>query len=158
MKKIALCGNGCCGKDTVAKIIADEDPSFRLGKTTSMVLADYVAEVLREPVHEVFFDRRKNRKLWKDIGDSVREKFGHDIFIREAMKTSDIIIGIRTKSELLVLKQLGILTMWVERQDCSNDKTIEFCKHDCDIILENNSSQAELVRRIMALLTITKQN
>lgn len=144
--RLALCGKSLCGKDTVAAYISSVT-ALRFEKTTSDVLADYVGCVLRQPPKIAFSERDKQRKLWKDIGDQLRNEKGPDFLIREALKTSDIIVGVRARSEMLALRQMDILTIWIER-DGLVDPTVEYIASDCDLVIYNNSTLKELERRL----------
>lgn len=144
--RLALCGKSLCGKDTVAAYISSAT-TLRFKKTTSDILADYVGCVLRQPPKIAFSERDKQRRLWKDVGDQLRNERGPDFLIREALKTSDIIVGVRARSEMLALRQMDILTIWIERDDLI-DPTVEYTANDCDLVIYNNSTLKELQRRL----------
>lgn len=147
MPRIAICGAGESGKDTVAVWLSKHTP-LRLGKSTSQVIAPYVAEALGVSVEKAFNNRRKNRGVWFAMGNDLR-KSDPAFLIREALKEGDIAVGPRNREEIIQARKEKLidLAIWIDRV-VPADPSMTFGPELCDFSINNRGTLEELYKRL----------
>jgi hypothetical protein len=150
LPKLAICGPGRCGKDTAAAFLASRTP-LRFGRTTSEVIAPYVANRLGVPVQTAFTERHAHRQLWFDIGNELRAT-DPAFLVRETLLSGEISVGMRNRSEIaaVVAERLVDLIIWIDR-DVPPDPTMEFEAEACNIIVPNRGTLDEFYNRLESL-------
>jgi len=150
LPKIAICGPGRCGKDTAARWFASHT-LLRFGRSTSEVIAPHVAARLSLPLEVVFSHRHDNRQFWFDVGNEL-QRTDPAYLVRETLKDAEISIGMRNRSEILAVRDAGIvdLIVWIDR-DVPADPTMEFGPEMCDVIVLNRGTIEEFYQRLESL-------
>lgn len=152
--KLAICGPGTCGKDTVAEWLA-RHTILKYLHSTSMTAAPFVFKKMTElgfaypDIHHCYADRSHHRKLWADLIDEYNADDPARLY-REHLHSSDILTGIRKHRELEACKQAGLLNIkiWIEKTLCPPDETLDYGMEACDIIITNNSGKSELYQKL----------
>lgn len=152
MRKLAICGPGSCGKDTVANWL-DTNTPLRRGPSTSEFILPVVAERLGISLVQAWLEREKNRDLWAAIGDELR---GDDpaALAKQAMERGDICVGLRRREELVAAQAAGLfdLTIWVSRRNLPPDTSLTYGAELCDIIVPNWLGLEALYSRLARLV------
>lgn len=150
LPKIALCGPGRSGKDECAKWFSANTP-LRFGRSTSQVIAPYVAERLGVSVPEAFARRHEDRELWFSVGNELRL---HDptFLVRECLRDGEIVVGLRNRDEMIAARSQRLIDLfvWISR-DVPHDQTQTYGPELCDIEIENRGTLADLFDRLEAL-------
>ena len=101
--KIAIAGQICSGKTTLAKMIIDKYPELRFKKTS-------FASQLKKIVNELFSPDKKDRELLIRVGSSMRE-INPNVWVNyvlsktESTNSSWIIDDLRFENEFIHLKK-----------------------------------------------------
>ena len=158
--KLAVCGFGRSGKDTVAEWLADNTP-LRYTHSTSkqaaeIVYADIVASHERaggqppwDNARQCWLARHEgdNRALWAAIIWKYNQPDGVRLYCDMVEGGCDILTGIRKKAELDACRQHGLidLAIWVDRPGCHESKASnEITPGDCDLTISNHGALDEL--------------
>lgn len=142
MVKIAVCGNGGCGKSHACKLIS-QFTTLKYHHSTSFELKQLIYRYCKnkyKTIDDCWHDRKNNRELWaKIIADY--NKVDEVRLYREMIISHDILDGIRRPNELIACLKQGIvdISLWIERE-LTVDSSNLITKDDCDIIIINNGS------------------
>jgi len=168
--KIAICGPGGSGKDTVAAWFRD-NTTLEYKHSTSYMMREYVFNRMRTFNQEIdkspnypdyenseacYYDRARFRKCWASLIDKYNRDDAARLY-KECAAIQDIITGIRTKREFLAAQKAGVfqLSIWVHRLSGDGDETQEYGPEYCDIEIRNEgeltSVYAKLIRLAMAM-------
>ena len=142
---LAFCGPGRCGKDTAAAWFRDHTNLVFLGGC-SWTAREYMAKRLSEDEghlitpDEAYERRHEDRMKWYTYLNEYR-KDDPARLIRDCLKHSDIVCGIRDHNELFAARREGLLELivWIERT-VPYDPTLTYTQSNCDIIVNNNDS------------------
>lgn len=150
LPKIALCGPGRSGKDECASWLS-ANTSLRFGRSTSQVIAPYVAERLGVSVAEAFARRHEDRELWFAIGNELRLQ-DPTFLVRECLRDGEIVVGMRNQDEVIAARSQRLIDLfvWISR-DVPHDPTQTYGPELCDIEIENRGTLEELFDRLEAL-------
>lgn len=157
--KLLIVGTGRHGKDTVAEALRDAyGYTF---KSSSEAFSEFGFSVLSELLgyktpEEAFEDRHNHRALLYQLIAAYNH---HDKarIAKEILKDNDIYVGMRSKEEIEECRKQGIfdLIIWVDasnRVDYVEDEdSCDITKEDADIIILNNGTLAELLRKVDVL-------
>jgi hypothetical protein len=150
--KLAICGPGRSGKDTAASWLAAHT-RLRLGKSTSQVIAPFVASRLGIPIEDAFRRRHEDRGYWFNLGNELRARArDQTVLVREAIKGADIVQGLRNYDEVIASRneRLVDLFLWIERA-VPPDPTMKFGPDQCDVVVRNNGTLGELFDKLEAI-------
>ena len=150
-KKLLIVGAGRAGKDTVCSYLAQITHLKNAG-TTSLYLADYVAQKLGISRDEAYARRHESnemRMIWYHAGNELREN-GPTTLIQKALQHGDITGGIRDKAEVLGAKRENLVDVivWVANDRVAKDPTLMFDERECDVIIPNHWTLDELYLRL----------
>jgi len=156
--KLFIVGHGRHGKDTVAEFIRDDyDLNFQSSSMfcAEKVVRPWLAEhrgVVYATLEECYEDRLNRREDWYI---SIKEYNTPDLsrLSRGIFATYDMYVGIRDRDEFLESKVFSDLSIWVDASERKDyvDPTCKILKGDCDIIIDNNGTEAEAHDRITRL-------
>lgn len=150
--RLAICGNGQHGKDTVAEWFRDHS-TLRYFCSTSEAAAPIVFQrwgiAHYGSVEACYRDRRNHRLRWAQTIWEYNQPDGLTLY-RDMIVSQDVLTGIRKLEELQACYEHGIveLTLWVEQpgqppEGSSNLITAA----DCDITLLNEHGRLEDTHR-----------
>lgn len=175
MIKIAITGKQCSGKTTVTNLILKHFSHHRILKF-AQPLYDILG-VLGQPKHRAFM---------QEHSDLAKKHFGpmvfNDIFKRElgymekAFLPPDIVVcdDMRFQHELNTVKEAGFLTLYVAAKACDSEERakaqgleylpnhnseieIDSLKDQCDIILWNVGTMADLEQSVQVFMESLKE-
>lgn len=150
LPRIAFCGPGRSGKDECAHWFA-ENTRLRFGRSTSEVIAPYVAARLGLDAAEAFARRHEDRVLWFEVGNELRR---HDplFLVRECLADGEIVVGMRNRDEVIGARAEGLIDLlaWIDR-DVPVDPTMTYGPELCDVRIDNRGTLADLRGRLAAL-------
>lgn len=154
--KLFIVGHGEHGKDTVGELIAAKT-GLRLCDSSRFATSRAVRPYL-ETVYgikyasdeECYKARRRMRPQWFE---AIRHYNAKDParLARELFTEADIYCGIRSRVEFFAARDLVDLAVWVDgskRKPGETPLSFDITASDCDIVVDNNSSEAELERRV----------
>lgn len=144
---LALCGHGRCGKDSAAEWLRDNTLlTFKGG--CSWTALPYVAGRLGISTEEAWATRHDNRMEWYHICNEYR-KDDPSRLIRDVLKHSDLVCGIRDRKELVDAKEKGLidLIIWIDR-DVPCDPTVTYTIDDADIVIRNNGDLDSFYKKL----------
>jgi hypothetical protein len=144
---LAIVGPGRSGKDTMAEWCRDHTILEYKGGS-SYTGCKYVAERLGLSWHDTWRTRHERRMDWYNILNEYR-KDDPTKLIRECLEHSDIVCGLRDRTELLASRDAGLidLVVWIDRP-VPHDPTITFTIEDADIIIRNHGTFEEFYERL----------
>jgi hypothetical protein len=172
--KLLLLGHGGHGKDTVAEVLrdlhglkfcsssmyaADKIILPVLGKTHSYRSAQHCFEDrhniscvrCQQPDGTTFVSHRKQ---WYDLISAFNTP-KRSRLAQEIMETNDVYVGMRRREEVDASRHLFTHVLWVDaskRCPPEHDESCTVTPNDADIVIDNNSSHAELVHNIQKLV------
>jgi len=152
MKRVLFIGHGRHGKDTACSALAAATGWVNAG-TTSLYLANHVAQRALRPAAEVYATRHQNRDLWRRIGDEIRQR-DPALLVKEALRVGPITGGCRGLPEVRAVRAESLvdLIVWVDASKrLPPDPTMEFGPEEADIVVQNDGTEAELIRKIQRL-------
>lgn len=156
--KLIITGHGDHGKDTVTSILSKHLSC----QGSSQVACELVVFPTMQKRYgyknhaECFADRRNHRSEWfeiiKDFNSVDPTRLGRLILERDSIYN-----GIRNNVEFYALKRGKHFdfSVWVdgsERKPPEPDTSMNIVKEDCDYILNNNGTEAELPQQIIDML------
>lgn len=158
--KIFVIGHGRHGKDTVGDVIRDMTGlTFR---SSSMFCAEHVVTpwleklgITYDSLEECYEDRVNHRVEWYNSIRAYNE--GDESRLSSAIFAEyDMYVGIRSRVEFLASKHLSDLSIWVEAGERvpQVDPTCKILATDCDIIIDNNGTEEELVEKTERLFAL----
>jgi hypothetical protein len=162
--KLAICGPGQAGKDTVAEWLRDHT-CFTYHQSTSQAAAELIFNTTwgsrYADIDECFADRRNHRKRWADTIWKYNEPDGLTLY-RNMVKANDILNGIRKAAELKACVDNGLvdLSIWIDRPGTIEVGSMTLTSSDCDIILPNHGTLEVLflkLSRFVQVLGLVKQ-
>lgn len=158
--KIFVIGHGRHGKDTVGEVI--RDMTGLTFESSSMFCAEHVVTpwleklgITYDSLEECYEDRVNHRVEWynaiRAFNEDDESKLSAAIF-----SEYDMYVGIRSRVEFLASRHLSDLSIWVEASERvpQIDPTCKILPTDCDIILDNNGTEEELVEKTRRLFTL----
>lgn len=139
-KRILFVGWGRSGKDTAAEYLS-RITTLHYGGSTAWAAKEMVAEVLGVHPQTAWDTRHENREQWRQICDDLRA-YDQTHLIRLALRTGEIIAGVRAGEELAAAKREKIFsyTVWINRPGTPPDPTVGFTEHDCQIVIDNDGT------------------
>lgn len=158
---IAICGYGRAGKDTAAEWFRDHSILEFCGGCSWTGLP-YVAKRLCISEEEAWNTRHHRRMEWYEILNEYR-KDDPTRLIKDVLKHSEIICGIRDKKELISGQEENLidLTIWIENNRVDVDPTVTYSVDDCDLIIRNCGTLEDFYKKLYRLtnsLHILNQN
>lgn len=150
---LALCGYGRAGKDTAAEWFRDNTKlTFRGG--CSWTALPYMAKRLSADAgrliteEEAYATRHQDRMKWYNYMNEYRA-VDPALLIKDVLKHSDVVCGVRDKCELLGAKNEGLLDLivWIDR-DVPVDPTVTYSIEDADIIIRNHTTKDAFHHRL----------
>lgn len=158
--KIFVIGHGRHGKDTVGEVI--RDMTGLTFESSSMFCAAHVVTpwleklgITYDSLEECYEDRVNHRVEWynaiRAFNKDDESRLSAAIFDK-----FDMYVGIRSRIEFLASKHLSDLAIWVEAAERvpQVDPTCKILKTDCDIIIDNNGTEEELIEKTERLLAL----
>ena len=148
--KIAIVGPGRSGKDETALWLG-KHTRLSYWDATSRVIAPVAAARLGISEAEAWATRHDHRELWADLGDEMRRD-DPAALARVTLAKGDICVGIRRRTEFRAARDAGLfgLSIWLAR-DVPTDPTLDYSASECDLILPNYGTIAELHGRLRRL-------
>lgn len=153
--KLAICGPGRCGKDTVAEWLG-RNTRMRYKAGTSLWAAPLVFERMLAAgydyttVVDCWSDRHNHRQLWAEtIGDINRDDPVK--LYRDCLAEQDLLTGLRWRHELQAVRAAGLVDFWVwiERPG-RYDPTQEYGPEECDVMIYNGGTLDDLDAKLRA--------
>lgn len=146
--KIAICGPGGSGKDTVAAWFRD-NTKLTYRHSTSWMARELVFEEFKKKQIEYddaeacYDDRANHRRFWADVIDAYNADDPARLY-KDCVKVQDIITGIRKKREFLAAQRGGVfqLSIWVLSNMAVDDATQEYGAEFCDVLIENHKAKS----------------
>lgn len=125
MYGVLVVGPKRCGKDTVAEILSEETGA-KYGGSTSVAIAEYIANADHRDIENVWAMKEAERDRWRMIGDILRRD-DPAALARRMWNRGPIITGVRSNSEMECILNQGLASaiIWVERPNCA-DPTLDF--------------------------------
>lgn len=154
--RIAICGHGQCGKNTVSEWFENRT-ILRYTGSTSWYAAQEVFARMQElgieysSLEQCYEDRGTHRQIWADVIDQMHTE-DKTILCRRCLEDQDVINGIRRRDELIASREAGLLDLiiWIDR-DVPNDPTQDYGPEICDISVLNRQDKLALYRRLERL-------
>jgi len=157
--KLMICGYARHGKDTVGELLEQElDITFDSSSMFACKLFLFDALKVKygyNTPQEAFEDRGNHRKEWFDMICAYNADDPSRL-TREIFAQHDMYVGIRNRIEFLDAREKNLfdLSIWVdaaERKPPESGVSNTVSKDLCDIILDNNSDENTLKRRVKRL-------
>lgn len=144
---LALCGPSGCGKDAMGQWLG-EHTGLRYGGSLSRFAASHVARRLGMTPDD-FYERRRELPQARPLYDEIRRE-DPTALVRQALACSDLVIGMRVRSEFDAVRAAGLVDqiVWIERPGLPPDPTLQYTAADCDVVLHNPGTLEEFHRRI----------
>lgn len=163
--KLMVVGHGRHGKDTVAQILADE-LGLTFCSSSYFCAKAFIYDALKNvfgyrSIAECYEDRNRNQRM-RDLWHTLIGAYNKDDparLSREILSEYDIYVGIRSDEEFATAEEEGLfdLSIWVDasrRLDPEGESSFEINRADCDIVIDNNESEDDLVRRVTRLASV----
>lgn len=151
--KIALCGPGEGGKDTVAAMFVEQF-GLRYKHSTSWYAKEYVYGLWfkafpdrpYESITEFYNDRRNHRVFWAEAIDKMNSNDPAFLYRLSLSSGEDILTGIRKRKEFNAVVDAGLvhLSIWIERfpvETGKHDPTQEYGPDLCDFTIYNHTDK-----------------
>lgn len=154
--KILILGHGRHGKDTVAELISAK--TGFTNKSSSRAALDLI--VFPVIGHEYkskdacFDDRINKRVLWYTLISNFN-KNDPTRLCRTILETSNIYVGMRSKTEAEATKELFDLIIWVDASQRLPPEKEDSCSvtiEDATVVIDNNSDLATLDKNVCRLI------
>ncbi len=158
--KLFIIGHGRHGKDTVGDIITEK--TGLTFESSSMFCAEHVVTpwleklgITYDSLEKCYEDRVNHRMEWynaiRAFNKGDESKLSAAIFDKY-----DMYVGIRSRVEFLASRGLSDLAIWVEAGERvpQVDPTCKILSDDCDIIIDNNGTEEELVTKVTRLFDL----
>jgi hypothetical protein len=158
--KLAVCGPGRCGKDTVSHWLKRHTHlCYQCSTSEAATTLCFVALRKKygyETPEQAFADRVNHRKEWAEIIWAHNQPDGLTLY-RDMLGETDILNGIRRGGELEALRQNSMLDLviWIDR-NVPEDESCEITVDDCDIVIPNHGTLEELYQRLTRFARVTK--
>lgn len=149
---IALCGMGRAGKDTAALYLSENFTHVRFAQSSSQMLLPMVAHMAGEIQSRVFAERHQNREFWIAACNALRAD-DPTFALRLCLGANDFVVGPRGLEEFRAGVRDGVveLNVWVDNERVPADKTVEFAREDCDLVVDNHTSLERYYERLQRL-------
>ncbi len=155
--KLFVIGHGRHGKDTVAEFV---QKNYGLTfESSSMFCAEHVVTpwlekmgITYDSLEECYEDRVNHRMDWyaaiRAYNEADESRLSTAIFAKY-----DMYVGVRSRVEFLASKHLCDLSIWVEssKRWPAMDPSCKILRGDCDVIVDNDGTIAELYARLTRL-------
>jgi hypothetical protein len=154
--KVLFVGYGRAGKDEAAQF-CELHLGLRYGGSFSWHAKEDVAKFLGVHPMTAWETRHKNRQVWYEQCNALREREGITILARRALQTGDICAGLRDKPELdaVVAEKLFDVIVWVDNPLVPVDPTVTFTKEDVlaigGLVLPNYGTLAQYHAGVLLL-------
>jgi len=162
IRKIAIVGPGESGKTTCA-IVLKQCTRLRFVHDTSEIAAALMFQHYKDiglpysTIEACHAERRKNRVEWGRVIEEYNKDDGAKLY-RPAMSSlhggyQDVLCGVRRKHEFTSCRIASLfdLAIWIQRDECPPDPSLELTAQDCDLSLTNNGSSQEFTSKIAHL-------
>lgn len=149
--RVALCGPGRSGKDTVSAYLSVKT-ALRYQISTSEMACQLIFDTVFPDrylsLEECHADRVNHRVVWREAILAYNQPSGIRLY-EDYQDTHDIFNGIRCKDELQSGLMSGFfdLSIWVDRE-VPEDPSLNFGPSDCDIVIPNQGSLGQLYERL----------
>ena len=145
---VAFCGWGRAGKDEAGMFLYQNSSMIYHG-SLSWVGLPVVAARLKLPQQVAWETRHLRRMEWFEILNEYR-KDDPTRLVRDSLRRGDIVVGLRSKDELLACKKQGLMThtVWIERPGIPPDPTVTYDKGDCDHVVANDGDLPRFFEKI----------
>lgn len=157
--RIAVCGYGEHGKDTVSHMLS-EMLGLKYAVSTSEAAAQVVFQLWGrhngyDTAQDCWDDRREHRVRWANIIWDYNQPDGLTLY-REMISDNDILNGIRRRNELVACVAAGLVhhSVWVDaskRLSAEPSASCVLSADDCDFVLDNNGDQDDLYNNVVSL-------
>lgn len=152
--RLAVCGYGRSGKDTVGKWL-HENTSLVCRQSTSEAAADLVfrewGRLHFATKQECWLRRHLWRDKWAEIIWRYNQPNGLTLYWDMVNAGNSVLVGIRNGDELTACVGAGVVTLslWVERKDAYEGVgSMTLRREDCDLVILNNGTLDELYARL----------
>ena len=163
--KFFILGHGRHGKDTFAELLCEMAPGLKFVSSSLFVCERAVFPTLGpryayETAEECFADRANHRDEWHELISAFnspdKARLARQLFV-----DFDLYVGLRCVEELEEARHFADLVLWVDRSEhlppepkSSNTITA----NDCDLIVPNNGTLADLRERAERLVFALELN
>ncbi len=159
--KLAICGSGGCGKDTVCDWLA-KHTNLRYTGSTSWYAASDVFDHMQTlgieypSIVECYNDRGQHRQIWADVINQINNVDRTKLY-KLCLEEEDILNGIRNRDQLVACKadNLVDLIVWIDRS-VKHDPTMGYGSELCDIVIPNKHGVPDLIARLSRLVRCLK--
>ncbi len=158
--KLFVIGHGRHGKDTVAEFI---QKNYGLSfESSSMFCAEHVVApwlekmgITYDSLEKCYEDRVNHRMDWYEAIRSYNKE-DESRLSTAIFANYDMYVGIRSRVEFLASRHLSDLSIWVEASDRHTyiDPSCKVLREDCDVIVDNNGTIAEIYDRLTRLFDL----
>lgn len=154
--KLLIIGSARHGKDTVAELLKE---NFGISFiSSSQACSDiFIYDALKDKYgykspDECFMDRVNHRKEWYDLICDYN-KVDKAKLAKKILEYNNTYVGMRDKEEVeaCIKEDLFDLIIWVdasERLPVESSESFNISKYIADIIIDNNTTYDDLVRRV----------
>jgi hypothetical protein len=158
--KIAICGDGGCGKDSFATMLdMHSGGKLKFRQSSSAFAAQIVyatwGHEFYSSIEACHADRRNHRERWRDIIADYHKEDPLKLY-RELLKDQDILVRVCRKVDMQAIKAANMvdLWVWVHRPVINYDPTQEFGYEECDIVVLNWADLPALEGKAKALARV----